>query len=81
MTNKQTLEEYDLPITDINQLQNILSDFILWYDKKYCKGINGANEVVADYFSRYEPRQNICSVCGEGDDLPNFKCTRESCPN
>lgn len=22
-----------------------------------------------------------CSRCGEGDDLPHYKCTRDNCPN
>ena len=25
--------------------------------------------------------KNICVNCGEGDDLPNFKCSRKKCPH
>ena len=26
-----------------------------------------------------EKEENICPKCGEGDDLPNFKCGRDKC--
>lgn len=27
------------------------------------------------------PKPNYCSVCGEGDDLPQVKCAKEDCPH
>ena len=28
-----------------------------------------------------EENKNKCTICGEGDDLPQVKCARENCPN
>lgn len=52
MKNKENLKINELPVISIEQLQRLFADFILWYDKDYCKGINGANEVVGDYLNQ-----------------------------
>jgi hypothetical protein len=50
MTNKEYLEKNLLPVVDIDQIQELFAEFILWYDEAYCKNIEGANEIVGEYF-------------------------------
>lgn len=49
MKNSEYIETNCLPIINIELFTKELVEFVLWYDKKYCKSIDGANEVVGEY--------------------------------
>ena len=51
MKNNEIIEKYHLPVISVIQLEELFAEFILWYDKPYCKSIKGADEVVGEYMS------------------------------
>lgn len=42
----------NLPIISISHLTELFAELILWYDKPYCRNIEGANEVVREYLNK-----------------------------
>jgi len=46
---KSIFEKQNLPVVNIEQLKLLFADLILWYDKPYCKNIEGAEEIVGEY--------------------------------
>ena len=72
----------DLPITDIEQLTRLFAEFILWYDKPHCKGIDGAHEIVGEYLGIEALEQNQQSSPTEGEIFPPLTDKeRERCLN
>lgn len=46
---KTEIEKNELPVINIDLLEDLFAEFLLWYDEPYCKSLDGANEVVAQY--------------------------------
>ncbi|MCK5614172.1 hypothetical protein KAR91_70560 [Candidatus Pacearchaeota archaeon] len=60
MKNSEYIETNCLPIINIELLNKELSKIILWYDKTYCKSIDGADEVVGEYLcEEYESELTV----------------------
>ena len=51
MNNEDRFKKKHIPIISTGQLTTIFAEFILWYDEKYCKDIDGAMEVVGEYMT------------------------------
>lgn len=49
MTNRENLKENNLPVINMEGLEEQLAQVLLWYDEKYCGNIDGAREVLAEY--------------------------------
>lgn len=56
---KDWIKNNCLPITNMDMLNDQLTEFILWYDKKYCKSIDGANEVVGEYLMQQNDKEDL----------------------
>lgn len=55
-------EKYNLPVTNIKQLELLFAELILWYDEGYCKTIDGANEVIGQYMKECEGKKDKTST-------------------
>jgi len=56
-------EKENLPVINIQQLESLFADLILWYDEDYCKTKEGAYEVIGEYMGSdgrdAEPSESI----------------------